>query len=126
MCPSAPIAITEAVVAAIGLSSLMGLILVKQRSLSCGSDVELVRANNSRFFTGIAFAEVPALAGFVATILVDSTMPYFIGAGMAACGFALVAPTRSELRRTQELLRSDGCNRSLGAIMAKPLGGAPM
>lgn len=120
--PTTAPGMSAAVVAAVGLSCLLGLVLVKQRPLSCGSDQELVQAFSGRFFATIALAEGSALVRFVAAVLSDSMMPYLIGAGITAWGFAMVAPTRSGLRRTQELLQSNGCHRSIGAILANPKG----
>ncbi len=108
-------------VAAIGLLCLTGLVLFRRRTLKCGSDKELFLAYFRRLYALLAFAIAPALAGFSATVLSDSMTPYLVGAGFAACGLALTAPTRAEVERTQEVLNSQGCNRSLGVVLANPI-----
>ncbi|MEM9463940.1 MAG: hypothetical protein AAGA90_01125 [Actinomycetota bacterium] len=106
-----------AVTAAIGLASFVGVLLIRRRTLACGSDKELLGAYTDRFFAQMAAAQVPALAGIVATFLSVSLLPYLLGGGVAAAGFALAAPTRAEILRTQERLEAQGCARRLGLIL---------
>jgi hypothetical protein len=108
---------SNAVSTFVGGISFGFLLLIRQRPLACGSDKELAGAYANRFFSQVAVSQVSALAGIVATFLSVSVVPYLIGGGIAAAGLAVAAPTRSDIRRTQELLKTHGCPRPLGQIL---------
>jgi hypothetical protein len=81
-----------------------------RRSLPCGS---LAATYRTRFFLFIAFAEAPALIGFVLYFLAGSLLSYALGFLIAMSGLAYAAPTRRRLAQDQARLNRDGCGRSL-------------
>ena len=92
--------------------------------LRCGSLEELLGSYRTRFFLRVAFAELAALVGFVATFLAESLTPYLLGAAFALVGFARLAPTRSRLQSEQDELRRRGCAHGIyDALRGATLGG---
>lgn len=107
----------DTVTACIGVA-VIGLLLqvasrIVDRDLLCGSVEELASSYKTRFFLRMAFAEAPALIGFVAVVLTGSAWPYIVGLAIASVGFARLAPTRSHLERDQEELTTRGCGHQL-------------
>jgi hypothetical protein len=88
---------------------------------SCGSS-ELAGHYATSFLLGIAFAELAALLGFVASFLAGAVWPYVIGMLVSFVGFGLVAPTASRIRRLDESLSSRGCTESLRTALYTPKG----
>jgi F0F1-type ATP synthase membrane subunit c/vacuolar-type H+-ATPase subunit K len=84
-----------------------------RRSLPCGSDASLAATYRTRFFLFIAFAEAPALLGFVLYFVAGSLWSCALGFLIAMSGLAYAAPTRRRLAQDQARLGRDGCDRSL-------------
>jgi peptidoglycan biosynthesis protein MviN/MurJ (putative lipid II flippase) len=100
-------------VVVVGVAAQMALSLVR-RPLDCTDSAALARSYVSRrFFTRLAFSEVPALVGFVAFLLTTEPWLYPLGAAFTAVGFARTAPTRAQLNAEQEQLVAAGCDHSL-------------
>ncbi len=112
---------TATAVAVIGLISVFAITVARRRELVCGSDDELAQTFRTQTFNGILISVVPALAGYSGAIVSASMVPYAVGAGFAASGLLVVAPTSSALRRAQRSLDAAGCGRSLAAALAAPL-----
>lgn len=91
-----------------------------ERPLDCSGDGALAGSYRSEFFLRVAAAEVPALAGFVAVMVVGPAWLYFLGAPFSLAGFALAAPSARNLARAQDRLRLQGCARSLVAALRDP------
>jgi hypothetical protein len=102
------------IVFAVGNGALIfSNIFTRSRRLDCSSDAALAASYRSRFFTRMAFAETPALCGFVSSFVVGEFWPYFLGVVFTIIGFARVAPTVAVLHRDEQELLADGCERSL-------------
>jgi F0F1-type ATP synthase membrane subunit c/vacuolar-type H+-ATPase subunit K len=84
-----------------------------EKRLDCTTNATLIGSFRTRFFVRVAFAEVPALLGFVGAMVLYQPWPYLCGLLFAAIGFARLAPTRGALRRDQQQLDGGGCGRSL-------------
>lgn len=84
-----------------------------------GSDpIQLVTSYRSRLVARLAWAEVPAILALGAFILLGGeAWVSGVGIGASLVGLALVAPTRSSLRRDQERLRAAGHDVDLFEIM---------
>ena len=96
----------------VGVLSIIGPLAVG-RTLECGDDERLVKSYVQRFFLRIAFAELPALAGFVGFMVSSAGWMYLVGAAFSIVGFVRLAPTADHLRRDQDDLREKGCHRQL-------------
>lgn len=110
--------LTAVVVTLVGVAfSAVGR-LTRQRSLRCGSRVEVLRSYRARL-VGCAFlAEGPAAAGLVAFLLTDNVAVFMIGAGFAAIGFIPLAPSRRNLEAEEHEFARRGCRQSLvGALL---------
>ncbi len=103
------------VVVVLGLASLS--VRRVERPLPCGEGESLAKSYINRFFLRMAFAEAPALTGFVAYLLTGSGWQYPLGALFAAIGLWRLAPTKTHLAEDEERLREAGCARSLVAAL---------
>jgi hypothetical protein len=106
-------AVAAAIVVVVGLACAAAARYLGRRSLPCGSDESLAANYRTRFFLLVAFAEVPALTGFVLYFVAGSLWSYALGFLIAMSGLAYAAPTRAHLARDQTRLDRDGCDRSL-------------
>lgn len=85
--------------------------------LRCDDDAALAESYRSRFFLRVAFAQSPALVGFVGFFLTYAWWPYPVGLAIAAIGLRRAAPTPAALVAEQDELALHGCPRSLvGAL----------
>jgi hypothetical protein len=113
----------EPEVVAAGVAALgFALVLASWRiaRLTCQADAgAMVAAYRTRFFLRIAFAESAALVGFVQVFLVGSLLPYLAGLVPAAVGFARLAPTRGNLERDDDDLRTEGCPHSIHDLLCE-------
>ena len=101
----------------IGLASAATAEWLSRRPLDCSDDERLAAGYRTLFFLRLAFAQSIALFGFVLAMMVGAWWLYWVGAAVAAIGFARLAPTSRNLERLQWRLTNDGCGRSLvGAL----------
>jgi hypothetical protein len=110
---------------ALGLVGLLGAAWVRQRRLTCGESDAVTGQWRTLSFLGIAFAETPALLGFIATFLAEALWPYLVGLAFSSVAFTLIAPTRSEIARQDERLARTGCPTSLRAALYGATDSAP-
>jgi hypothetical protein len=97
-----------------------GVVWARRRPLPCG-DVDALRAAFvTSVLLGAAFAETPALVGFVATFLVGAPWPALAGAVVAGLLLWLVAPSDREVARREAALVAAGCGTSLTAALQPP------
>jgi nitrate reductase NapE component len=89
-----------------------------RRPLDCSSDVALAESYRTRFFLRAAFANVPALAGFLVGSAGGPVWLFGLGVAIALAALFVDAPTRSHLAREDAALRARGCGRSLVAALA--------
>lgn len=102
-----------AVVVVVGFVSLL-LARLLSRPLDPSSDAALASSFRTRMFLRIAFAETPALLGFVVTFIEPGALwVYGLGCLFSAAGFVYAAPTRRQLEQEQERLTDAGSPRSL-------------
>lgn len=104
--------------AAAGLTGLFGIgaqVVGRkvERPLTCGPPGEVAASYRARFFLRLASSEIAALVGFVLTVLAGSPLPYLVGFGITAVGFARTAPTDRRLADDDERLRLGGCSTPL-------------
>ena len=98
--------------------SVIAAEVVGRRPLDCSTPAALAGSYRTRFFVRLALGEASALIGFVALFVVDSPVPYFVGAVFTAIAFARLAPTRAHLAADQAALRRRGCNLDLVATLS--------
>jgi F0F1-type ATP synthase membrane subunit c/vacuolar-type H+-ATPase subunit K len=102
-----------AAVVVVGLGSMV-LARVLSRPLDPSSDADLASSYRTRMLLRIAFAETPALLGFVVTFIEPGSLwVYGLGCLFSAAGFVYAAPTRRQLEQEQEQLTDAGSPRSL-------------
>ncbi|MFN2545674.1 MAG: hypothetical protein ABR600_14045 [Actinomycetota bacterium] len=92
-------------VTAFGLVNLVAVQWVRKRPLVKDSPDSLAQSYVQNMILGIAFAEAPALLGFVGATVTGAIWVYPIGAVIALIGMLLVAPTRWDIERRQSELR---------------------
>jgi len=107
--------VTAAAVFLIGLALHVASRLFSRRARfsSCRSPAEVAGLFRSHFMLQVAFAEVPALLGFVAFFLSESVVPYVVGVAWTAFGFVRIAPTRRYIERLQDEIALQGCPHQL-------------
>lgn len=98
-----------------GMMALAAALAVRRRTLTCQDVTGLVRSYVQLVFLRIAFAQAPALFGFVGAFLVEALWPYLLGLALSAAGYAAAAPTASDIRRHDQELMAAGCPHSLRA-----------
>jgi hypothetical protein len=120
-------AVDPVVYALLGLSLAgpLGGMWTRRRRLECGTPANLVQQYQALFLVGLALSESAALFGFVASFLADGFWPYLVGVALSAIGFALIAPTRSDIARRDEQLTFSGCSTSLRQALYSPAGPQP-
>jgi len=106
-----------AILGAIGVALVVAAEVVGRRPLDCTSPRTLAGSFRTRFFVRLALGEAAALIGFVALFVVDSPVPYFVGAVFTAVVFARLVPTRAHLAADQLRLRARGCTLDLVAAL---------
>lgn len=115
--------VVAAAVFVIGLVVHVASLLFSRRAKfsSCRSPAELADLFRSLFMLRIAFAEVPALLGFVAFFLSGSVIPYAVGVAWTAVGFVRIAPTRRHFERLQDEIALQGCPHQLLLALQSPV-----
>ena len=106
-------------VALVGIAALT-LSWKLHRPLDCTSDLTLAGTYRVRFFLRIALAELPALAGFAATLVVHTWWIYPVGVAVSVPGFVRAAPSARNLAKDQAELEASGCSLSVIAALANP------
>ena len=59
-----------------------------------------------RVFIGVGIAEIPALVALALTLATDALWVYLIGMAFSLLGFFRIAPSKQNLARYQEAIRS--------------------
>jgi hypothetical protein len=112
------------VTVAVGLAGVLCLVAIRvvERPLDPSTDATLAGGYRTRFFLRLAFAEVPALLGFVAFLVSSQAWMYLIGGAFSLIGLWRAAPTARSLRRDQQVLAASGSQRSLVAVLRGRVG----
>ncbi len=90
-----------------------------QRPMPCDSDETLAAGYRARMFLRVAFANTPALFGFTAAFVTESSWVFYAALLLAIPGLVRAAPTRAALVREQDALNASGCDRSLVAALRR-------
>jgi hypothetical protein len=117
-----PVGLAPSVVVAVGVLSTLGISILHRRTLPTESLGSLAAGWRARFFIGVGFAEMPALVGLALTLPTDTLWVYLIGMVFSLIGFWRVAPSRGNLARDQNAIRSAGS--PLDLIRALMTGGS--
>jgi hypothetical protein len=113
------------IVGALGIGVHAVLSLVARRELSTSSPKALADSWRARMFIGVGFVELPALAAFAASLLVDTLWVYLLGMAFSLFGFWKIVPSKRNLERDQAWIRSTGSDLDLtAALMSQPRGSA--
>jgi hypothetical protein len=114
-------------VVAVGLLSVLGISLLHRRPLAMTSLESLEASWRARFFIGVGIAEIPALVSLALTLATDVLWVYLIGMVFSLTGFFRIAPTKRNLARDQEAIRSAGSplDLTLALISAGPSAPGP-
>ncbi|MGH2724531.1 MAG: hypothetical protein ACRDI0_09775 [Actinomycetota bacterium] len=111
---------------AVLLLSVGGALWARARPLDASGQEALAASYRTTFFVGLAFGESAALYGFVAVFLVGGLLPYLAGLAVSVIGFAIIAPTRSNIERRQAEIAAGGSSLSLAAaLMRQPTASGP-
>jgi hypothetical protein len=108
-----PVGLAPYAVVAVGLLSTLGISILHRRTLPTESLGSLAAAWRARFFIGVGFTEVPALVGLAFTLPTNALWIYLIGMAFSLIGFWRIAPSRTNLSRDQDALRSAGSSLDL-------------
>jgi hypothetical protein len=92
---------------------------VVARPLDCSIDLKLAGSYRTRFYTRMAFAEIPAMFAFVFAFTNGPAWLYYFGAVITLVRMAMAAPTPTAIRRDQDELDAQGCERSLVAALRR-------
>jgi hypothetical protein len=111
-----PTGLLALAIGVLGVLSLVGSRVV-EKPLDASSDPVLLGSYRRRFFMRLAFAEAPALFGFVAFILSGARWLYLIGGVFSVIGLGITAPTAGNLARDQDALSAAGFHKSLVATL---------
>lgn len=117
----APVGPAVAALAVLGAACAVAAARLR-RPLDCSGDRALAGGYRSELFIRFAVAEVPALVGFVAFMVVGRPVLYYVAAVFSLAAFVGAAPTSRNLSRTQDRLRLARCPRSLVAALRDPRG----
>jgi hypothetical protein len=82
-----------------GCVELLVLFWTRQRPLPEGERAAVAKQFTDRFFVQMAFAEVPALLGFVLAVASNRYVVVYLGVAISLLGFGIAAPTRRRLAR---------------------------
>ena len=87
------------IVGTVGAIALIVEVMLRTPPLTGTSTRDLFTKYQRSFFLLVACAEVPPLIGFVFAIYTNRPWLYFVGAGIAAIGLTLAAPTHHDIYR---------------------------
>jgi hypothetical protein len=91
------------------------------RPLPCVPEHELGERYATTVLLGAGAAELAALIGFIAAIVLGALWPYLTGIALYGLGLVLVAPTAADVERRDGRLRRGGCPRSLPEAVLGPM-----
>jgi hypothetical protein len=103
-----PVGLAPHAVVAVGILSTFVIGIVERRALATNSLESLAASWRTRFFIRVGIAEIPALVGLGLTLPTDVLWIYLIGMVFSLIGYWRIAPSRRNLARDQEALRSAG------------------
>jgi MFS family permease len=112
-------------VAIAGVAGVALCVRSGSRPLDASDQATLVASYAAQYFVGMAFAQLPVIAGFVGATVTGHGWMYGLGLAFAVVGFAFVAPTNGRIRRRDEQLVAAGSafrlSEALQAPPAKPV-----
>ena len=109
-----------ALVAIIGLAGVTLSWRSRSRPLARINASALAASYAAQLFVGIAFAQLPAMMGFVGPFISGSDWVYVMGLAFSLLGYALVAPTDGAIRRGDEQLVAAGSPYLLSEALRQP------
>lgn len=95
--------------------------VARLRPLPCVPEHELAERYVTTVLLGAGAAELAALIGFVAAVVLGALWPYLTGVALYGLGLVLVAPTATDVERRDRRLRRGGCPRSLPQAVLTPM-----
>ncbi len=98
----------------LGLVCLAGVAYLNRRPLRTEDPNHLAGSFRASFFIGVGMAESAALFGICGIFISGSLWIYLVGLPFALAGYALIAPTRSNIERKQRQIQAIGSPLSLG------------
>lgn len=101
------------VLGGVGLLGVIGVFYAKSRPLDLRDRRALAGSFRTAWILGIAFAEAPALSGFMGALILERLWPYVVGLAISLALLAAMAPTRRELDRRQRAITAAGSPLSL-------------
>ena len=125
-----PEAVPLAGVIALGLAGIAAATWTARRPLTGTDEAAVAGAYRTSFFLGFALNEMPLLAAFVISFLLEEMWAYFLALPLYLVGMWRIAPSRGNLERRQEDLHRQGSPVSLSAALqtapvVKQRGGRP-
>jgi hypothetical protein len=81
---------------------------------------ELAGRYGTRTIAGLAFAEVPALAGVAAAYWIDGSLPILVAVPISLALLVWMGPTNADLRALQERVDSAGTGLDVVRVLAAP------
>ncbi|HWC32021.1 MAG TPA: hypothetical protein VG709_02715 [Actinomycetota bacterium] len=95
------------------IGSLFGLWWSRGRPLDTSNEQALAQSYRTLFFLSMAFAQSPALFGFVGVFVLDALWPYLVGLAISAYASSTFAPSARNLDRQQQQITASGSDLSL-------------
>ena len=92
----------------VGLLSIWGIQRLHRRPLATMSTDALAASWRARFFIGVAIAEFPSLVAIAVTFVGVPLWIYLVGMVFSLLGFFRIAPSKRNLARDQDAIRSTG------------------
>ena len=92
---------------------VLGVFYAKSRPLDLSSAEAVARSFRSAGVLGMAFAEGPALLGFMGAFIVEELWPYLVGLAVSVACLGVMAPMGREIDRRQQQITAQGSPLSL-------------
>jgi hypothetical protein len=102
-----------------GAIALLTLLWFRGRPLTATDEGTAVKAWRESLFVGIGVGQVPAMVGFVGTMVARRLTVYLIGLAFSTIGLLLVAPSRWNVEHRQRQLDEAGVPVSLGSVLTR-------
>ena len=99
---------------------LVAVAWLRRRPLNPETPETLASSYRARFFTCVGMAEAAGLFGLSGAYIAGSGWIYLVGLPFALAGFALIAPTRGNIERSQQQITGLGSPLSLGQALMQP------
>jgi hypothetical protein len=115
-----PAARVATFVAIAGVAGVALCVRSQSRPLDASDQSTLVASYAAQYFVGMAFAQLPVIAGFVGATVTGHGWMYGLGLAFAVVGFTLVAPTNGRIRRRDEQLVAAGSAFRLSEALQTP------